>query len=387
MLGMLIGMILGLGFSPLFGALAPLITDATQRGWAFHPVKMHSPQDLINLRYRGIIEEKQYENWMKENGFDEEKAEQLYKGAETLLNASELITAKWRGIIDEKEYYNRMEKIGITKENASKLEQISKYYPSAQDFIRFAVRDVFDEDVVKRYGYDEKFPTAIVPYAQKTGVSEEQLKWYWRAHWELPSVREGFEMLHRRVINKDDLEVLLKIADIAPYWVDKLIKISYFPYTRVDVRRMYRAGVLSKEQVYNSYLDLGYDEEHAKNLTDWTTMESLSEERDLTKSEILTAYIDKEISRSDALKYLQQMGYDENEADLIISIREKREERRLIREELRVLKWEYAWEIKTKDDLIKRFNELNFNESRKKLLLREFDLFKRRHPPKKGKAE
>jgi hypothetical protein len=44
----------------------------------------------------------------------------------------------------------------------------------------------------------------------------------------------------------------------------------YNPYTRVDVRRMYGQGILTREQVKRSYMDGGYDDEHAENLTAWT---------------------------------------------------------------------------------------------------------------------
>ena len=80
-------------------------------------------------------------------------------------------------------------------------------------------------------------------------------------------------MLHRRIIDPDELKLLLRVRDIPSFWRERLVQLSYDPYTRVDVRRMYTAGVLSENEVFDTYLDLGYDEEHANNLTLWTLQE------------------------------------------------------------------------------------------------------------------
>ena len=83
----------------------------------------------------------------------------------------------------------------------------------------------------------------------------------------LPSIGQGFEMLHRRVIEDADLDLLLRALDVMPFWREKLKDISYNPLTRVDVRRMHRIGVLEEEGVFNAYLDVGYNEENAQLMT------------------------------------------------------------------------------------------------------------------------
>ena len=52
-------------------------------------------------------------------------------------------------------------------------------------------------------------------------------------------------MLHRGVIDTAELDMLLRAQDVMPFWRDRLTAIAYRPLTRVDVRRMYKQGVLN----------------------------------------------------------------------------------------------------------------------------------------------
>ncbi|GAH93918.1 unnamed protein product, partial [marine sediment metagenome] len=44
-------------------------------------------------------------------------------------------------------------------------------------------------------------------------------------HWSLPSPSQGFEMLHRGVIDEAELNMLLRALDIMPFWREKLTKV------------------------------------------------------------------------------------------------------------------------------------------------------------------
>ncbi|GAH58877.1 unnamed protein product, partial [marine sediment metagenome] len=46
-----------------------------------------------------------------------------------------------------------------------------------------------------------------------------------------------------------ELDSLFMATDIMPWWREKLKAISYNPLTRVDVRRVFKMGIVSEEQV------------------------------------------------------------------------------------------------------------------------------------------
>lgn len=240
----------------------------------------------------------------------------------TLLDPRTLVSLKYKEYIPDGLYREQFGKLGFSDEIAGLLEKDYLFYPAPVDFIRFAVRETFKPKVVEEYGYDNDFPDAMVPYAEKSGMSEEWLKHYWRAHWEIPSPRQGYEMLHRGVIDQDSLEGLLKIGDYAPGWIQPLIDISYNPITRVDLRRLYADGVIDEARVYSGYLELGYSAENAGLITAWVVKSTQVEDRELTKAEILKSFRIDETSKEQAIKFMGIIGYSEEDAEFVISFEE-----------------------------------------------------------------
>lgn len=263
----------------------------------------------------------------------------------SILTANEAIAAMWRGEITEDEFIDNMERLGYDASMQDTLEHISRFIPQIGDLIRFTVRDVFNPDVVKKYGYDTGFDEIsgqLKPHLDKIGVDLETLRLYWRSHWELPSVSMAYEMLHRGLISEDDIRVLLRINDVAPTWIEPIVKASYSNYTRVDVRRMYIAGVLDEDEVKRSYLDLGYNDDKAENMTAWTITEAMSSERDLSKAEIINAYGAAVISDSETKTMLESLGYSEDETEIILSLAEYKIENAISKREKRVLSTQYV---------------------------------------------
>ncbi|GAH81965.1 unnamed protein product, partial [marine sediment metagenome] len=119
-----------------------------------------------------------------------------------------------------------------------------------------AVREAFTPAIAKKFGQYEDFPPDFEKYAGMKGLSKEWAERYWAAHWSLPSPSQGYDMLHRGIIDNKELFMLMKALDIMPFWRDKLMQMSYHLLTRVDIRRMYKAGVLTEAEVYESYLQV-----------------------------------------------------------------------------------------------------------------------------------
>lgn len=292
----------------------------------------------------------------------------------TLLNPDEAISAMWRGKISHEDLTSELNQHGFNASRQANLEAVRRYIPNSQDLIRFTIRDVFRDDVVKKYGYDEGYEQieeSLKSYLDALGMDSDVMRLFWRAHWELPSIGQAFDMLHRGEIEIDEIRDLLRIADVAPAWVEPIIKIAYSPYTRVDVRRMYESGILDRDAVYNSYTDLGYDAEHAENMTSWTVAESMSTEKDLTKTEILTAYQQGAIQPTDALEALGEMGYDEDESGLILEMQDYRTDSTLKGREKGILVKKFAQGTLSVEDLKSKLSALGLPERENNITVEE----------------
>ena len=258
-------------------------------------------------------------------GYDANKISQLKSMITQPLGLIENTIALRRKFISPETYEEKLRILGLAPDDIALAERLSMQLPPIGDLIRMVVRDTFEPDVVESGKLSEGFEQFPLETAEELGINNYWAEKYWQAHWELPSLQQGFEMLHRDKIDEQDLLALFKAADLAPGYWEPMQAISYRPYTRVDVRRMHALGVLNESQVLRSYLDLGYDQEKAANLTaftlaynDSTRKVEKAKNRDLTKSDIIGMYNDGVLEKDQTFNYLMDIGYSDSEATVLI---------------------------------------------------------------------
>jgi hypothetical protein len=247
-------------------------------------------------------------------------------GAE-LLTVGVVQEALDRGFIDPDFADDQFSRMGYSGKAKEALIKLCEQHPGASDLMRMADKRVWSLQVPEQYGQYAELPEQVVEYMAKIGYSEEWTRNFWRAHWDLPSPQQVFEMLHRRVITEDDIVQYLGLTDWLPFFRDKLMAISYNPITRVDLRRLYKLNIITEEEVKLGYMDLGYNEEKAGWLTEFTKQwanpedaSQLDDMTDLTVSTFRTAYRRHVLSRDEALDKIVLAGYTEDVADFVLSI-------------------------------------------------------------------
>ena len=272
----------------------------------------------------------------KDLGYDDERMNTIRAALTSVMDPSGLMALYQRGEIDTVKFYSELGRLGFTGQEKAWFDKLSHIIPGVQDLISMAVREAWNDETSARFHYDAELPPEAAEWAQKEGLDPVWFKRYWRAHWQLISPSQGFEMLHRlrpgttdTPFSEDDLLTLLKTADFPEFFRQRLMKISYNPYTRVDVRRMYKLGILTEEDVYNSYRDIGYDDQHAKNLTSFTIKyetetdkTKIEEARDLTQGTIISAYQKKVIDRDKAAALLADLKYEPDSIEIILKAAE-----------------------------------------------------------------
>jgi len=245
--------------------------------------------------------------------------------AETYLNAVltkpqsiDLVAYELRQDPSLNKLESELQRIGIHPDYTKVYKELAYQIPPVADIITMAVREAFTPSIAARFGQYEDLPPDFVTWAQKKGLTKEWAERYWAAHWSLPSPQQGFEMLHRGVIDQSDLHLLLRASDIMPFWRDKLVDIAYQPLTRVDVRRMYKAGVLDVGGVRKAYRDLGYNEYNAGLMTDFTVEWSKGTPKKLSTTAIITAYMKHLIEAGELRSRLTEAETDEEDIQGII---------------------------------------------------------------------
>lgn len=362
------------------------------------PNLIRDPATLISTKLRGELEPDVFHRLMKKQGFAELTADNMYKLTKRLLDGLELISLERRGVIKEYEVDERAALAGWTPETIDELYQLTEVIPSAGDIIRYAVREVYTPEIAEAFGqFDEleAVTKAAADDLKATGMTPDTFKKEWGAHWLLPAVIQGFEMLHRGVIpfkstaaQPLSLERLMIALDIMPAWRGPLKDISYNPFTRVDVRRMHKAKVLDDLAVFIAYADVGFSpffehHEHktvadafvcpdcrskskAGQMLDFTIAfnddpekEREEKERDLTKADLIAGLRDGLLEESEVKTALSALRYDSTEIDYYIeraNYVKAREEREY---SIGALHTFYVKGIKTYEETVDKLGELN----------------------------
>ena len=149
--------------------------------------------------------------------------------------------------------------------NASINPYLTRFYnsraqaqiPPVGDVIRFQLREVYLEGRREELVGTEDRPI-FDALMKEWGFDKFHADSYWGAHWVLPSISQLNEMLFRNVIDRETWERFVRFNDLEPSSIPRLGEIIFNPYTRVDVRRMARLGILSDEQLLQAYADLGF---------------------------------------------------------------------------------------------------------------------------------
>ena len=237
-----------------------------------------------------------------------------------LLSKTELRDLTLRELPVGRGAFEQLRLYGLSDDNVNAIMNLwQNAIAPPSDLIRMAVREVFGP-LAEGLGLFQEFPPDFAKWMRQQGFQEQWAKFYWGAHWDLPSPSQGYEMLHRDIITKEELETLLRALDYAIPWRDPLIRISYNPITRLDLRRMFRNGSIGEARTLRGYKDIGYSPEDAQLLVDGLKAELVGVERDLPAGALLRAYRKRLISRAELEAALRDMEFSEEAIDLQVAL-------------------------------------------------------------------
>ena len=308
---------------------APNLEVLNQETWALAPTRLLEVRDLVEAERRGLIERDAALTHLRGWGYDPERSGQWIALRDNLIPEADALSWRHRGILSDEDTRANLKARGWIPRDVDALLKASLLIPPVPDLIAMAVREAFSPEIAERFGQFEDFPEPFARAAAQQGISAEWAQRYWAAHWALPSIQMGFEMVHRGVIGTEDLNLLLRAQDIMPFWRDKLTAISFSPLTRVDIRRMHKVKVLTEEDVNRAYHDIGYSDLNSERLTEFTlrlnapkATEDVDELAKLTRASVMGFFEDGIIDADKARQLLLDLGVSEQATELFISAKE-----------------------------------------------------------------
>lgn len=266
----------------------------------------------------------------------------------------------------------QLQRIGIHPAYTDVYKTLAYQIPPVADIITMAVREAFTPAIAARFGQYEDFPPEFAQWAAKKGLTKDWSERYWAAHWSLPSAQQGFEMLHRGIVNENDLDMLLRALDIMPFWREKLTKMAYKRLTRVDIRRMYGVGVLDEAAVYEAYLELGYNERDAQRMSEFTVKQTLATQSKFTSRDVVSAYTNYLIDRSDARVLLIEVGVKQENVEFVIKSAEYKRQWEFTESRISAIRNLYKKKVYTKAQAEAELGKLDLPADRTQVLMQQW---------------
>lgn len=315
----------------LGGALDDLITGYDYWLNSLCPTLLPSAGEAHDAYLNGVINQEVRDCWTRANNVLDKPMDVVTYGRRTRPDPFQVIGLWMRGWINEHERDTRLRELGVLNpQDQHRLQQIQEAWPGISDMIRFLVRDVGDKDIVEQFGMDDDFEKKwsgeLKRFARGIGMSDDLARLYWRAHWDLPSPTQLFEMLHRLrpgrftevppelrgvvrdvrdlEVTEQDVKTVLQQNDLLPYWVPRMMALSYHPLNLTDLRRAYNIRSITAEQLKEGFLDLGYTKENAdvlvKFYTDDRNRRELRKPLPRAVNDVLNSYLRSEIDDVEA---------------------------------------------------------------------------------------
>ena len=275
--------------------------------------------------------------------------------------------------------------------------------------------------MVAKYGLTDELENIERETFYKAGMTDEQIDNYWKAHWLHASWQQMVEMLHRGLVTEEDVYEWFKVVEIVPYWRNLLIQTAYTWPTRVDVRRWWDMRTIDEPELRRLYSGMGYRGVNLDNYVLWTKVyvafpdlmarwtkgwiteadvrseltalgmpaervETMIQtkvkaeqpartaaERDVTKTDIYKGVKQGVIARDEGIELLQELGYDEDEADYLLTINIPMDEEDVIIKERALSKTDIkagiAKEVLSRAEALVKLMELRYSTADAEFLL------------------
>ena len=251
------------------------------------------------LGARALSKEFDEQLWsvLRRNGYSDEDIKLMMAATYVRLPESVIRDLFYREGRSKEWALTELSKIGYTPQRAADLMAVWPVQPSVQDLIYMVGREAFEPAVQRMFGLDSSAPGEYLDMAAKVGYPQFWAQKMWEAHWEHPSLNMVLDMFHRDLLTWDQVYEYMTIVELPPFWREKVGKAAYNVITRVDARRMYGAGTMNEQELFDTYRHMGYSPEDAARLVHFTIEYESGADRDVAKEDILRAYAYKDIDR------------------------------------------------------------------------------------------
>jgi hypothetical protein len=282
--------------------------------------------DLIVLWWSKQITDEDFTKWIRYLGYRNDDIIRLIKTVRTSFSLNQAIQLFWAGSLSWDDIIHNARRAGIVaNKDLDSLNELQFTWPSAGTVLGWSAQNVFDPPYVNRMGLDLEKDAEVEYFLRKTGLSfnpatQRPRDWplpgistgdlYWRAHWKQLDIGTATLLLHRlrptggpnngpRVpgvapFTDDNFKEALKVNEWPQGVRDQLAAVTDPTLPRLVGNRMFQYGIITFDELVETYKDQGYSPKNAFNLATLARVDNtkalISKIKPLTIHQIKEAY-------------------------------------------------------------------------------------------------
>jgi hypothetical protein len=319
-----------------------------------------APGEVLDAVNRGRIGDGEARSYLRDAGYTDEAIPDLLALRHALISPQQAATLQNFGAISQAEGRRYAAASGMSAGDYDNLFYGSGQPPPldvlyrarrtgaiSSDRFRKGIQQgpIREEwfDVIDRLLFLPATPDTALSAATQNLLSKNEAKAIWTEYgfraddfaWALESngrplgIEQTAELYNRGEISRADARQMFLESTIKNKYVDLIFPLFERLPTMEMTVRMVRGGALTRAEGVRNLRKLGFDQDNAASLIDLATREKTTEARALTVGMVQELYEDRALTRKQAADALAALGYETDEADLILSIRDLRYERRV----------------------------------------------------------
>lgn len=192
--------------------------------------------------------------------------------------------------------------------------------PGSGDLVRFAVREAWRAEL------QEGTPDFFITNMKYHGYKEEWAKYYWAAHWIIPTYEQARLAFWRGIITETEFSDLRKYADLAPAYNNVWEGLQYLMPGKIDSRWLYEWGMIEKADMMDLLRAGGIHPDWVDRVAEAYIRNQLRDEKGRVRSQLIKKYTMGAFTKSELESELSGLGFRAESVELMIREAELRSE-------------------------------------------------------------
>jgi hypothetical protein len=307
----------GVGFA-LSATLTPWFNDMTQAAWRLNPSNILTPEQLALAVLKGNMDQGPAAAEALSSGVTADRFQVILDNTGEPISPGELLTLWRRGKVSDDRLEQALRQSRVRNEWFPELQELGIQWPSWSEFL-----DAYLEGQVEE-------GQARALYA-KAGGDPELFELLFNTRGQAPTPNQALDLLNRGIIAErgrgpeaTSYEQAFLEGPWRNKWLDVFLALRTYIVPPRSVRPMVAAGAWTVQRGMEELAKSGVPSDTAQAILEEATAGKLATEKDLVKADLLAAYRDGLMEAPQAEQSLQELGYDQGEAQLILAIEDHR---------------------------------------------------------------